>query len=162
MRLGQSLLGVGETQIRKHIARAWSDFDLTFDLSHIAPRNLSGLRLIFGRSDPRLSWTCERRLGISFGMREARIQRPRTELCIPPDRCHRDDPPRLQKLPGPSPLQGLALGCLPPNCATLSAVPMWSCTSSGKARKSSLLEPTQNKGLSPGARFSLAIELSQF
>jgi hypothetical protein len=31
-----------------------------------------------------------------------------------------------------------------------------------KASKSSLLEPIQNNGLSPGTRFSLAIQLSQF
>src|SRR5256886_15709682 len=52
--------------------------------------------------------------------------------------------------PWSSPRQGFALGCLPPNCATLRAVPISSITASGKANRSSLLDPVQNSGFSPG------------
>jgi hypothetical protein len=54
-------------------------------------------------------------------------------------------------------LPGLALGCLPPNCATLRAVPISSTTASGKANRSSLLDPVQNSGFSPAILFSLAM-----
>jgi hypothetical protein len=48
-------------------------------------------------------------------------------------------------------------GCLPPNCATLRAVPISSITASGKANRSSLLDPVQNSGFSPGTLFGLVM-----
>jgi hypothetical protein len=50
-----------------------------------------------------------------------------------------------------------SLGCLPPNCATLRAVPISSITASGKANRSSLLDPVQNSGFSPGILFGLVM-----
>jgi hypothetical protein len=55
--------------------------------------------------------------------------------------------------PGPWPFQGLALGCLPPNCARPSALPSSSFAGSGKAKKSRFAEPTQSSGLSPIAKY---------
>jgi hypothetical protein len=61
------------------------------------------------------------------------------------------------RTPGPSPFHGLALGCFPPNCATLSALPMPLRTASGKDIKSSLDEPAHMSGFSLDARMFLVI-----
>jgi hypothetical protein len=44
-----------------------------------------------------------------------------------------------------------------PNCATLRAVPISSITASGKANRSSLLDPVQNSDFSPGTLFGLVM-----